>query len=136
MHITLETDYAIRIVYVLAKNNKRMDAKTISEEAAVTLRFSLKILRKLVAEGIIKSFKGTQGGYELNRSPEDINLHDIVTTIEGPIYLNRCASEEFECTRVPDKNCPFHCMFKQINSVVEEKLKEAKLSEFIKKCEE
>lgn len=135
MHITLETDYAIRIVYVLAKNKKRMDAKTISEEAAVTLRFSLKILRKLVAEGMVKSFKGTQGGYELNRDAEDINLYDIVTTIEGPIYLNRCASDEFHCTRVPDKNCPFHFVFKQINGVVEEKLKEAKLSKFVKDCE-
>ena len=60
MHITLEADYAIRIVQVLAQNQRRLDAKTISEMTGVTLRFSLKILRKLVAAGIIKSFKGTQ----------------------------------------------------------------------------
>ena len=64
MHITLEADYAIRIVQVLAQNQRRLDAKTISEMTGVTLRFSLKILRKLVAAGIIKSFKGTQGGYD------------------------------------------------------------------------
>lgn len=49
MHITLEADYAIRIVQVLAQNQRRLDAKTISEMTGVTLRFSLKILRKLVA---------------------------------------------------------------------------------------
>ena len=48
MHITLEADYAIRIVQVLAQNQRRLDAKTISEMTGVTLRFSLKILRKLV----------------------------------------------------------------------------------------
>ena len=53
MHITLEADYAVRIVQVLAQSNKRLDAKTISEMTGVTLRFSLKILRKLVAAGII-----------------------------------------------------------------------------------
>ena len=52
MHITLEADYAIRIVQVLAQNQRRLDAKTISEMTGVTLRFSLKILRKLVAAGI------------------------------------------------------------------------------------
>ena len=60
VHITLEADYAVRIVQVLAQSNKRLDAKTISEMTGVTLRFSLKILRKLVAAGIIRSFKGTQ----------------------------------------------------------------------------
>ncbi|MGN0674985.1 MAG: Rrf2 family transcriptional regulator, partial [Oscillospiraceae bacterium] len=55
MHITLEADYAIRIVHCLAKSKKRLDAKTIAEQTTVTLRFALKILRKLVASGIVKS---------------------------------------------------------------------------------
>jgi len=46
MHITLETDYAIRIVVFLIQANKRVDAKNISEGTGVTLRFALKILRK------------------------------------------------------------------------------------------
>ena len=32
MHITLETDYAIRIVDFMAKNDGRFDAKAISEK--------------------------------------------------------------------------------------------------------
>ncbi|MDD4377968.1 MAG: Rrf2 family transcriptional regulator [Eubacteriales bacterium] len=132
MHITLETDYAIRIVYVLAKNNRRMYAKSIAEETSVTLRFSLKILRKLVAEGIVKSFKGTQGGYEIDRDLDEISLYDIVTAIEGPIHLNRCGAEEFICTRKPDKDCPFHRVFNDISNVIEVKLKEAKFSKFVK----
>ena len=32
MHITQESDYAIRIIYCLAKNQKRMDARSISQE--------------------------------------------------------------------------------------------------------
>lgn len=67
MYITLEADYAVRIVNCLAKNGSRMDAKALSAATGVTLRFSLKILRKLVAQGIVRSYKGTQGGYELAR---------------------------------------------------------------------
>lgn len=47
---------------------EKVGAKTISEMTGVTLRFSLKILRKLVAAGIVKSFKGTQGGYEIGKT--------------------------------------------------------------------
>ena len=46
MYITLETDYAIRIVDCLVHSDHRMDAQSISEATYVSLRFSLKILRK------------------------------------------------------------------------------------------
>jgi len=57
MVMTLEADYAVRIVEMLAVSNKRIDAHTISTEAHVPLRFALKILRKLVADGLIVSYK-------------------------------------------------------------------------------
>lgn len=66
MFITLETDYAVRIISVLCRQGDKMDAKTISEKACVTLRFALKILRKLVGAGLVRSFKGTQGGYVID----------------------------------------------------------------------
>ncbi|MEG2082378.1 MAG: Rrf2 family transcriptional regulator, partial [Oscillospiraceae bacterium] len=74
MHITKESDYAVRIVYCLACGDCRTDAKTISERTGVTLRFSLKILNKLVQSGIVKSYKGAKGGYELELPPKDISL--------------------------------------------------------------
>ena len=36
MHITQESDYAVRIVYCLAKCGTRRDARGISEEMCVT----------------------------------------------------------------------------------------------------
>ena len=48
MHITLETDYAIRIVDRLINADGRLDAKTLSERTDVPQRFALNILRKLV----------------------------------------------------------------------------------------
>ena len=81
MHITLESDYAVRIIYCLAMAGCRMDAKRIAEDTGVTLRFSLKILRKLVAGGFIVSYKGTKGGYEL----EDCGCFDE-TSVDYPDY--------------------------------------------------
>ena len=83
MHITQETDYAIRIVYCLANADGRKDARSISEEMGVTLRFSLKILHKLVQNGIVKSYKGSKGGYELARPAAEINMKQCAWKTPG-----------------------------------------------------
>ncbi len=88
MHITLESDYAVRIVYCLAQNGGRMEAAAIAEQTGVTLRFSLKILRKLVAGELVKSYKGAGGGYELAKDPKEISLYEVIEQVEGPYATN------------------------------------------------
>ena len=122
MHITLETDYAIRIVHCLAKAEKRMDAKNIAESTGVTLRFSLKILRKLVAGGIVCSFKGTQGGYEMAKPAGQVSLYDVVQIVEGPFYMSRCMEEGFVCTRDKEGPCKVQRVFQELSQTVKERL--------------
>ena len=90
MHITQESDYAVRIVYCLAKCGTRRDARGISEEMCVTLRFSLKILGKLVSSGIVESYKGNRGGYELARPPARSHSRTSLTRWKGRSRLSRC----------------------------------------------
>lgn len=122
MQITLESDYAVRIVGCLAEAGRRMDAKTISEQTCVTLRFALKILRKLVASGIIRSFKGTQGGYELAKKPAEISLKDVIETVEGRYCLSKCLTEDHNCSRGMSGVCRFQKVYGEISSEVEKKL--------------
>ena len=126
MHITLEADYAVRIVYYLASaGGKRIDAKAISENTGVTLRFSLKILRKLVAGGIVKSYKGTHGGYEMAKLPQELTLYDVLQTVEGPYALSRCILPDFECTRRQGEDCPpckFNAIYHEISQEVRKRL--------------
>ena len=78
MRITLESDYALRILSALAVHDGRVDAKTLSDEISVTQRFTLKILHKLVSSGYVKSYKGVRGGYQLNIPPEKITLKAVI----------------------------------------------------------
>lgn len=125
MHITLESDYAIRIVVFLAREGRRADAKLISENTEVSLRFALKILRKLVSGGIIRSYKGTQGGYELAKAPADISLADVIGLIEGPYYLSRCLKPNGTCPRSGDADCKVSRIFAEISKDVHQKLTKA-----------
>ncbi len=132
MHITLESDYAIRIVLYLSQNRKRVEAKFIAEQTEVTLRFALKILRKLVASGIVKSFKGTQGGYELNRAPAEITLADVIQTVEGTYYLSRCLDPEQGCNREQKlPYCKVQQEFAKISGYVQNRLGEITIDQLI-----
>ena len=122
MHITLEADYAVRIVGCLAALEQRADAKTISEETCVSLRFALKILNKLSANGLVRSFKGKKGGYELAKPPSEISIMDVIKTVEGNYYLSRCLSPEHDCSRGMSGCCKYQKIFDDISADVEKKL--------------
>lgn len=123
MHITRETDYAVRIVYCLANTQGRKDARTISEEMGVTLRFSLKILHKLVQNGIVKSYKGSKGGYELALPAGEVNLKQVIEAIEGTYHIAKCINPDFVCEweKTPGL-CSFRREFSRISQMVNEEL--------------
>jgi len=124
MHITQEADYAVRMVYCIAVTGARSDAKYISEMIGVTLRFSLKILRKLVSSGILCSYKGQRGGYELAREPSDISLNDIIETVDGPYLINRCLRDGHECSMDDATECYFRKIYADVSSEIQNKLRD------------
>lgn len=119
MHMTLEADYAVRIVERLTLLKDRQDAKTISEKTQVPLRFALKILRKLVSEGIVKSYKGTHGGYMLAKKPAEISLRQVIEAVEGPYMISRCLQDEYACDHA---QCNFHRIYEEVSELVRTKL--------------
>lgn len=131
MFINLESDYAIRIVLQLASDRHVQDAKSISEEVKVTLRFSLKILRKLVQAGLVKSYKGSKGGYVLNREPEDISLKDIIEVIEGPLLISKCLSADHCCNRDMDGMCNVQNAFADTSELIAKKLSQHTVADLI-----
>ena len=124
MHITQEADYAVRMVYFIAASGSRNDARYISEKIGVTLRFSLKILRKLVSSGILRSFKGQRGGYELARDPSEISLNDVIETVDGPYLINRCLRDGHECSMDDADECNFREIYAEVSAEIQKKLRE------------
>ena len=132
MKITMEADYAIRIIYCLSRNDCKMDAKTISGSTNVTLRFTLKIMQKLTASEIVKSYKGVNGGYELQKAPNEISLKDVIEAIDGPVEINKCLDKEINCTRVDEKaKCAVHVQFDRINKILMTELENVTFDQFL-----
>ena len=123
MRITLESDYALRILGALATHEDKIDAKTLSDEISVTPRFTLKILHKLVQNDWVKSYKGVKGGYKLNIPAEKITLKSVIELIDGPIAISRCLESSEACSMISDKTaCIYHHIFDTISLDVAKKL--------------
>ena len=125
MHINLESDYAVRIVQYLAQSNERRDAQSIADSTCVSLRFTLKIMRKLVAADIVQSFKGAHGGYTLSRPASSITLRQVIEAVDGPYRFSRCVDNGYACNCSSVTACPFHSVFDDITQMVIQKLDEA-----------
>lgn len=132
MRITLESDYALRIVSELAKETALLDANTIAERTSVTQRFALKILRKLVGGQIVSSFKGAHGGYKLRLSASEITLKKIIELIDGPIAIVRCLESNEVCSMKKDKtSCIFHHIFDKISFDLAAKLEQITIADVL-----
>ena len=134
MRITLESDYALRIISALAIHNEVVDAKTISDETSVTLRFTLKILHKLVQGKLVRSFKGVNGGYVLAVPTSELTLKTVIELIDGPIAIARCIESEGGCALNHDKAaCTYHHIFDSLSFDLARKLDKITISDVINK---
>ncbi|AEB77066.1 RrF2 family transcriptional regulator [Clostridium botulinum] len=124
MKITQEVDYALRIVLYLCKLGfgEKIEAKFIAEHENIPIRFLLKILRKLKQSGIVESFRGINGGYALNKYPADISFKDIIISIDGPIYMNRCLYDPKSCNLNRSNRCVVHNALASIQTTLITKL--------------
>jgi Rrf2 family protein len=131
MQITRQTDYAIRCVHYLScHKDKTLMVDSIAQGMRIPKTFLAKILQKLVKGGVVKSFRGARGGFQLARRPVDITLLDIIEAIEGPVAMNACALEKKACS-LSDR-CQVHPVWVEVRKEVEAILRKRNFSDFLK----
>jgi Rrf2 family protein len=79
--------YAVQATMHLAsaQSERPVPCRRLATEGQMPERFLLQILRSLVRHGILHSTRGVDGGYSLDRSPQDISLLDVIEAIDGPL---------------------------------------------------
>lgn len=85
MQLKIRTNYAIRVILVLAKHQKKTSielAEILSiETASLTI-----ILKTLKQANLLSVTQGVKGGYRLNKNPADVTMLDIINVME-PINI-------------------------------------------------
>jgi Rrf2 family protein len=103
MRLSTKIRYGYRLMLDLAIHwgQKPVALKEISKRQEVSLLYLRQIIMALEAAGLVRSHRGSKGGYSLAHPPEEIMLVDITRALEGPIDLIDCISNPEICTRAP-----------------------------------
>jgi Rrf2 family protein len=118
MELTRKSEYAIRgIVYLAARPIDKVCLRSdIAAAVDVPPTFLAKIFQQFSKIGLVKSFRGTGGGFMLGRAPENITLLEVVEAVEGPIIPNRCVVAPSECER--SGYCNVHPVWRRVQDEV------------------
>lgn len=122
------TDYAALIMLRLARDweeqtqashteSEARPASLLARHVNINLPTASKVLKALLAAGLIESQRGIHGGYTLARAPDQISVADIIVAIEGPIALTSCVEDsDDECCLA--SLCVMQGSWEQVNRAV------------------
>lgn len=136
--LSKKAKYAINALVHLAKQYEKgpILISDISEQENIPQKFLESILLDLKNAGILSSKKGRGGGYYLIKSPEDVNLADVMRLFDGPIAFLPCVTYKYyerceEC--IDEATCGIRQVFYEVRNETVEILKRSSLAAIIKK---
>jgi Rrf2 family protein len=95
MRVSAKADYAVRAAVELAvAESPPVKGELISQAQEIPLKFLENILGELRHAGLVRSQRGTDGGYWLARPADEITVADVMRAVEGPLASVRGASPE------------------------------------------
>ncbi len=74
-------------------NINPVSLRDISLRQGISLDYLEQIFSKLKKNEIVKSIRGTQGGYVLNKNPNDIKLTNIFNAVDEKVKTVQCKKE-------------------------------------------
>jgi Rrf2 family protein len=95
MKISTRGRYGLRALIDIAaqESGKCVSLCSIAQRQGISEPYLEQLMAALKKAGFVKSVRGPQGGYILNKTPEEISVGDILRILEGPMYPVDCLSD-------------------------------------------
>lgn len=104
MKLSTRTRYGIRAILELAENygNGPLQLRVIAHDQGVSVKYLEQLMAMLKAAGIVRSVRGSKGGYTLAKSPGQIKVSECFQCLEGSVITTECVEDESFCERTND----------------------------------
>ncbi len=128
--LTKNTDYAIRALIYLARNDDRyVSSREISREDRIPLAYLRRVLQRLRREEFITAREGAKGGVKLAKPPEDIKVTRLMEVFQGKFELAKCVFRKAFCHNRRD--CVLRKRLKRIEEKVIAELKDITIGDLV-----
>ncbi len=108
MLLTKKSEYALLSLISIAKSDEPKNVDVLSRELNISKSFLAKIMQNLAKYEIVKSYKGVNGGFVLNKANDQITILEITTAAEEKMpsvfecspSINSCPSDIGSCCTI------------------------------------
>ena len=118
MKLTSKGRYAVMALVDLARfdNINPVSLRDISLRQGISLDYLEQIFSKLKKNEIVKSIRGTHGGYVLNKSPNDIKLTNIFHAVDEKVKTVQCKKESKKGCNGKATKCITHNLWDELET--------------------
>jgi Rrf2 family protein len=131
MKLSTRTRYAVRAMIELAQNeaNRPLQLKIIAKRQDISVKYLEQLMAILRSAGLIRSVRGSKGGYVLARPPNQVRLSDILHCLEGPVTTVECVEDSNYCVRAAE--CAARQIWTKVQQAIEEVLQSITLQDVV-----
>ena len=132
MKISTKGRYALRMLIDLAEhqNSGFISLKEISERQDISKKYLEQIISVFSKTDLLRTNRGSQGGYMLAKDPDKYTVGEILRLTEGSLSLVDCADQNpIECPRSAD--CPTLPIWQDLSRMVNEYLDSITLQDIV-----
>jgi Rrf2 family protein len=132
MKLSTRARYGVRMMLELALNYGKGPTylREVAEKEDISEKYLSQLALALKSANLISSERGMKGGYVLKRSPEEINLREIVEALEGKLNLVPCLNNPAVCNRV--SLCVTREVWKKVDQAVIVTLEKITLGDLVR----
>ena len=138
MKLTSKGRYAVMALVDLARfdNINPVSLRDISLRQGISLDYLEQIFSKLKKNEIVKSVRGTQGGYVLNKNPNDIKLTNIFHAVDEKVKTVQCKKESKRGCNGKATKCITHNLWDELEIHINTFFENKSLEDLIKNNKE
>src|SRR3989337_242753 len=102
MKMSTKIRYGTRAILELAVHYGEgpIELKEIARKEDIPLKYLEQVIIPLRTAVLIKSIRGSKGGYTLAKLPSKIRLSNVFETLEGPVSLAECLHDPTVCQKI------------------------------------
>ena len=134
MKLTSKGRYAVMALADLAKFNSQnpVSLRDISLRQGISLDYLEQIFSKLKKSNIVKSIRGTNGGYILTKDPEKIKLSNIFLAVDEKVKTVQCKKESKKGCNGKLTKCITHNLWDDLEMHINEFFDKKNLGDLLK----
>lgn len=136
MRVSTKGRYGLRTLVDIAVHQGKgaVTLNDIARRQEISVKYLWQVINPLKTAGLLGVTRGAKGGYMLARRPEEINMLEVVSLLEGPLSVVECIGRDDACDRVD--TCVGRSVWLEVNRTVEEALRKITLAEVLRRYTE